>query len=76
VEKQILIIYAGNRGFLDEFPVSTIKDYETKLYEFMNKEHADLLKKLAEKKAIDGDLDEDIASALKDFNLRFKKDKD
>jgi len=76
VEKQILIIYAGNRGFLDEFPVSTIKDYEANLYEFMNKEHPDLLKKLDEKKAIDSDLDKDIASALKDFNLRFKKDKE
>jgi F-type H+-transporting ATPase subunit alpha len=76
VEKQILIIYAGNRGFLDEFPVSKIKDYEAKLYEFMNKEHPDLLKKIAEKKAIDGDLDKDIASALKDFNLRFKKDEE
>jgi hypothetical protein len=40
----------------------------------MNKEHPDLLKKIAEKKAIDGDLDKNIASALKDFNLRFKKD--
>lgn len=28
VEKQILIIYAGNRGFLDEFPVEVIKRYE------------------------------------------------
>ncbi len=74
VEKQILIIYAGNRGFLDQFPVRSIKDYEIKLYEFMNNEHPDLLKKIAEKRAIDGDLDSDIASALKDFNLRFKKD--
>jgi F-type H+-transporting ATPase subunit alpha len=31
VEKQILIIYAGNRGFLDDFPVSKIKDYEAKI---------------------------------------------
>ncbi|MDH7512806.1 MAG: F0F1 ATP synthase subunit alpha [Clostridiales bacterium] len=74
VEKQILIIYAGNRGFLDQFPVSIIKDYEAKLYEFMNNEHPDLLKKIAEKKAIDGDLDNEIASALNNFNLRFKKD--
>jgi F-type H+-transporting ATPase subunit alpha len=76
VEKQILIIYAGNRGFLDEFPVNSIKDYEAKLYEFMNKEHPDLLKKIAVKKAIDGELDKEIASALKDFNVNFKKDKE
>ncbi len=74
VEKQILIIYAGNRGFLDEFPVGSIKDYEARLYECMTREHPDLIREIADKKAIDGDLDQKIASALKDFNLRFRKD--
>lgn len=73
VEKQILIIYAGNRGFLDEFEVSLIRDYEKSLYEFMEKEHADILKTLAEKKEIDAGLDEKISAALKEFNQKFKQ---
>jgi len=75
VEKQILIIYAGNRGFLDEFEVGQVREYERKLYEFFEKEHADLLKKIAEKGEIGGSLDEAISSALKEFDLTFKEGK-
>jgi len=75
VEKQILVIYAGNRGFLDEFEVNQVKEYEEKLYQFFEKEHADLLKRIAKKGEIDEGLDEAIGSALKDFNLRFKEGK-
>ncbi len=48
-----MIIYAGNRGYLDEFPVNRIREYEQKLYEFMDKEHPDILEKIAERKSID-----------------------
>jgi F-type H+-transporting ATPase subunit alpha len=76
VEKQILVIYAGNRGFLDEFEVSQLKEYEEKLYEFFNKEHPEMLKKIAEKEEIDADLDEAIRTALKTFNQKFKEEKE
>jgi F-type H+-transporting ATPase subunit alpha len=75
VEKQILVIYAGNRGFMDEFEVNQVKEYEEKLYQFFEKEQANLLKRIAKKGEIDGGLDEAIGSALKDFNLRFKEGK-
>jgi F-type H+-transporting ATPase subunit alpha len=74
VEKQVLIIYAGNRGFLDEFPVKKIRQYETALYAYMDKERPDVLRKIAEKKTIDSALDEAIASALQEFNARFKEE--
>jgi len=75
VEKQVLIIYAGNRGYLDEFEVSQIKEYEKKLYEYFEEEHPDLLKKIAEKKEIDSELDEAIGKSLKEFNSTFKQEK-
>lgn len=75
VEKQVLIIYAGNRGHLDEFEVSELKEYEKRLYEYFDKEHPEILKKIAEKKEIDTVLDEAIAKALKEFNRRFKEEK-
>jgi F-type H+-transporting ATPase subunit alpha len=76
VEKQILVIYAGNRGFLDEFEVSQLKEYEEKMYEFFDKEHPEMLKKIAEKEEIDADLDEAISTALKTFNQKFKEEKE
>ncbi len=75
VERQILIIYAGNRGFLDEIEVEQIKEYEEKLYAFFEKEKAKLLKKIAEKHELNADLDEAISSALKEFNSMFKEGK-
>jgi F-type H+-transporting ATPase subunit alpha len=71
VEKQILIIYAGNRGFLDQFKVGRIREYEKRLHEFFDKEHGEILTKLSEHKQIDVALDEAIDSALKMFNKRF-----
>ncbi len=74
VEKQILIIYAGNRGFLDQLKVSQIRAYEKKLYEFFDTEHGEILTKLRERKQIDVALDEAIGSALTEFNNRFKQE--
>jgi F-type H+/Na+-transporting ATPase subunit alpha len=74
VEKQVLIIYAGNRGFLDEFPVDRIRAYEKKLYEFVERNHPDILTRIAEKKQIDAALDEAITEALEEFVAAFKQD--
>jgi len=74
VEKQILVIYAGNRGFLDEFEAGVIKEYEKRLFEYFDEKHRDLLQQIAEKREIGVKLDESIASALKEFNLKFKEE--
>jgi F-type H+/Na+-transporting ATPase subunit alpha len=73
VEKQILIIYAGNRGFLDEFPVPRIAEYERRMYDFFDREYPAIPAKIAERKAIDAALDAEIAAALTEFNRRFKE---
>jgi F-type H+-transporting ATPase subunit alpha len=72
VEKQVLVIYAGNRGFMDEFPSSRVRDYEKKLYEVFEKDHPDILSRIKEKKQIDPALETEINAALNDFNVRFK----
>jgi len=76
VEKQVLIIYAGNRGFLDEFGFDRIKAYEKKLFAFVETKYPDLLVRIAEKKQIDSSLDESIGAALAEFNAEFKKEAD
>jgi len=76
VEEQILIIYAGNRGFLDEFEVSRVQEYEVKLFEYFNREHPDLIKKLRKEMEINTELDKEIDSALKSFNKQFGEGKE
>jgi F-type H+-transporting ATPase subunit alpha len=72
VVKQILIIYAGNRGYLDEFDISRLQDYETRLYSYFAEEHPDILEQIEEKKEIDGDLEEALSKAIESFNQQFK----
>ncbi len=74
VEKQILVIYAGNRGYMDDFEVSQISAYEKKLYVYFDNEYPGLLKEIAAKKEINAELDESIGQALTDFNLKFKEE--
>lgn len=74
VEKQILVVYAGNRGFLDEFQVHEIGEYERRLYEYFETEHPDILKKIAEEKEISADLDETIGQSISEFSRRFKQE--
>jgi F-type H+-transporting ATPase subunit alpha len=72
VEKQILIIYAGNRGYLDEFPVARIREYERRLYEYLDRERPEIAAKISERKSIDNALDAEIGAALSEFGRRFK----
>ncbi|MGD8537104.1 MAG: F0F1 ATP synthase subunit alpha [Candidatus Aminicenantes bacterium] len=74
VVKQILIIFAGNRGYLDEFGVSQLRLYESKLYDYFNENYPDLLRKIKETRAIDADADEALSSAFEEFNKTFKED--
>ncbi|HPW16947.1 MAG TPA: F0F1 ATP synthase subunit alpha [Candidatus Aminicenantes bacterium] len=73
VEKQVLIVFAGNRGHLDGIPVAEVRRYETGLYEHFEKERADILTRLREKKHIDTALDNDIAAAVRSFTAAFKE---
>ena len=73
VEKQVLVIYAANRGYLDTLPVAEIRAYEKKLYERFERQHADILTRLREKKHIDTALDGEIAAALKAFTAEFRE---
>ncbi len=70
---QILIIFAGNRGYLDEFAVSEIQKYERDLYVYFSENFSDLLRKIGEAKAIDADADAALNSAFEEFNTKFKE---
>jgi len=74
IEKQVVILYAGNRGYLDEIPVGKIRDYEKKLYAFIEREHPEIFAGIADKKALDKHLDEAIAAALEEFGRRFREE--
>ncbi len=75
VEKQVLIIYAGVKGFLDELPVEVLKEYEPELYEFVEAKYPQIYQNIREKKEIDKETDELMKKAITEFNAQFKAKK-
>ncbi len=72
VEKQILIIYAGNNGYLDDIEIKHVKKYEEELYGFITGQYPDVLPQIKEKKKIDDELKSKIDKALEEFKKVFK----
>ena len=70
--KQILIIYAGVNGYLDELPVGVIRRYEKELYEFVEQRYPEIYREIEEKKEINESLKQKIDQALKEFQEVFK----
>jgi F-type H+-transporting ATPase subunit alpha len=70
-EKQVLIIFAANNGFLDDYPVASLRRYESELYTFFDTRKADILGEVRDKKAIDDDLKGRIVTALNEFKKEF-----
>jgi F-type H+-transporting ATPase subunit alpha len=71
VEKQIVIIFAANNGFVDALPVSDLHRYEKELYAFLDAHHPDLLTAIREKKDIKGELTDNIKAVLTAFGGTF-----
>ncbi|WP_291493620.1 F0F1 ATP synthase subunit alpha [Desulfurella sp.] len=72
VYKQILIVYAGNNGFLDDLPNKALKKYEEELYKFVETKYPDIFKEIKEKKTISDELKSKIDKALEEFKAIFK----
>jgi F-type H+-transporting ATPase subunit alpha len=71
VEKQVMIIYAGTQGFLDDLPVEQCRAFEEDLYRFVENAHPNMLPAIREKKALDDDLKAQMTGAIKEFKARF-----
>ena len=70
-DKQVLIIFAANNGFLDDYAVSALKRYEPELYTFFDTKKAAIVAELRDKKAIDDDLKAKLIAALNEFKKEF-----
>ena len=72
VERQVLAIFAGTNGFVDEVPVKDVRRYETELYAYVEARHGATMKELGDKKVIDDALKAKIEALLKEFKAQFK----
>ena len=72
VEKQILIIFAGTNGFIDDLPLTAMKKYEQELFSFFESKYPDVFVDILKKRELDADLRAKIIKVLEEFKLAFK----
>ena len=71
VERQVVMIYAGTNGYLDDIPESSISQYESEFVRFIENSHPDIYSEIITKGALDDDLTGRMDTALKEFNESF-----
>lgn len=67
VEKQVVLIFAGTKGFLDDVAVEDIREFEDGIYPFIEAKYPEIFEQIRSKKALDADLEEKIAKAINEF---------
>jgi F-type H+-transporting ATPase subunit alpha len=71
VEKQVLIIFAGTSGYLDELPLEECRPFEEALYDFVESSYPAVLQQMAAKKQLDEPLRAEMKKVLEEFKTKF-----
>jgi F-type H+-transporting ATPase subunit alpha len=71
VGHQILIIFAGTNGYIDDIPVPSIRKFEAELLKFLDLQHPELADEIEQKKSIDDTLKDKIKAAIEGFKKTF-----
>ena len=74
--KQILIIYAGTNGFLDDMPIEQLGDFETELFKFVDTTNPGLLRTIMEKKILDDTLKTEMTRVIKECKEAFAAERE
>jgi F-type H+/Na+-transporting ATPase subunit alpha len=71
IEKEVLIVFAANEGYLDKLEVSQVKAFEQGLYAFFDSRHKDILDEIKTKREISDDLRNRMRAALDQYLQTF-----
>jgi F-type H+-transporting ATPase subunit alpha len=71
VERQVVILYAGTKGYTDKLPVDALGQYEAELYRHIDEKHPEIWATIRDKKAITDDLKPKLEGMLKAFSEGF-----
>ena len=71
VENEVVAIYAGAKGFLDDIDVKDVTKFEAGLFPFIEAKYPQILEQIRNKKALDKDIEELLNTALGEFKATF-----
>ncbi|WP_459874653.1 F0F1 ATP synthase subunit alpha [Desulfothermus naphthae] len=72
VQEQVVVLYAGTRGYLDDVPIEAISKFEKEFLEFMRNSKADILNAIKESNDLDEATEEKLKAALEEFKKSFQ----
>ncbi len=75
VERQILIVFAGVNGHVDDLPVEAVRAFEEGLFRFVEARYPEIYAELNEKKIIGDDLRQKVEQAIREHKEEFKAQK-
>ena len=75
VERQVVIVYAGTNGYLDDLPVAAVREFETGLYASIEKDYADVMHDLRSKYELTDSVEGRLKKAIEAFKAEFTKAK-
>jgi len=67
VEQEVMVIYAGTKGYLDDVPLNRIQEFQNAFLTFVDQRHASLRQTLADKKELTDQTEAGLKQALEDF---------
>ncbi|QOQ98663.1 F0F1 ATP synthase subunit alpha [Helicobacter winghamensis] len=71
IERQVVIIFAGARGYMDDIAVANITKFEGDLYPFLEAKYPQIFEDIRSKKMLDKDIEETLCKALEEFKSSF-----
>jgi F-type H+-transporting ATPase subunit alpha len=66
-EKEVMSLYSGTRGHMDNIPVEKVGEYEKQMLAFVERKYPEILSEIKEKKVISDALDVQIKKTLEEF---------
>ena len=67
IAEQVVSIFTGVNGYLDDLDVSQIRDFERDLYDLIKSSHSDLIESINSSGNLDDDVSAKLTSIIEDF---------
>ncbi len=71
LEEQIVVLFAGTQGYLDDVALGAIKRFEEELLRYFKQNKADILTELRDKKTIDDEVKKKLTEGMDHFKKSF-----
>ncbi len=71
VEEQVVSIWLGTRGHLDEVPVPDVRRFESEFLDHIRRNHKDIVDTIGESKQFSEDTEQQLVDAVKEFKSQF-----